>query len=298
MSIHRRYSVEFAAEQDRITETAKKGGAHLRSAHAMEKRLRAKVALASVDAGIQLQHQWMRIEDIIAEIGETEDTQGIEATARLIGAGEKEREAAALEAKGGPRRLEKARQLREYARLDRWMVENERSCTGCNGPLLHKEWFEAHAGLCSNCERKQAEIAAYEAEVEGARPEVYTPSTRALHPRSWEAVRQTPVFAVAVDIARQERRSQIRLDQARATLTAIESECEDGYEAGDNYNAARSAYRNDNNVLWGAARMLAAMVDNDDELGALQVLRNELDRQDAGRPVSSSPQGPFHNALG
>jgi hypothetical protein len=99
-------------------------------------------------------------------------------------------------------------------------------------------------------------------------------------PGTWMAVRQTPAFAVAVDIARQERNSQIRLDQARAKLAAIESECEDGYEAGDMFNAARAAHRNDNNVLWGAARMLAAMVDNDDELGALQVLRSVLDAQD------------------
>jgi len=97
-------------------------------------------------------------------------------------------------------------------------------------------------------------------------------------PRSWEAVRQTPVFAVALDIARQERNSQIQLDQARATLEASDFD----FDAGESFSTALRFHRNDNNVLWGAARMLAALVD-DDELGALSVLRAELDRQDAGK---------------
>jgi hypothetical protein len=113
---------------------------------------------------------------------------------------------------------------------------------------------------------------------------VYTPSTRALDPRSWEAVRQTPAFAVALDIARQERNSQIKLDQARKVLAAQEGDLADQDEAAENFSTALRFFRNDNNVLWGAARMLAAMVDNDDELGALETLRMTLDVQD-GIPV-------------
>lgn len=91
-------------------------------------------------------------------------------------------------------------------------------------------------------------------------------------PRSWEAVRQTGAFAVALDIARQERVTEIRLAQARQQ------------NDDDIFSAALRAHRNDNNVLWGAARILATMV-NDDELGVLQVLKAELDRQDAGQPA-------------
>lgn len=103
--------------------------------------------------------------------------------------------------------------------------------------------------------------------------------------RTWVAVRQTPAFAVALDIARQERRSSIKLDQAREKL-ALAAGLVDQDDAAENFSTAHRFFRNDNNVLWGAARMLAAMVDNDDELGALQVLRDELDRQDAGQPAA------------
>jgi hypothetical protein len=108
-------------------------------------------------------------------------------------------------------------------------------------------------------------------------------------PRSWEAVRQTPAFAVALDIARQERHSYIKKQQARQALEAgviegAEGLIEDEAQL-DFFRGALGAYRNDNNVLWGAARILATMVD-DDELGVLTVLRAELDRQD-GVPASN-----------
>lgn len=106
-------------------------------------------------------------------------------------------------------------------------------------------------------------------------------------PGTWMAVRQTPAFAVALDIARQERRSYLHKQQARQALEGTMIEGAEGLiedEASlDFFRGALGAYRNDNNVLWGAARMLAAMVDDDDELGALSVLRAELDRQDAGK---------------
>lgn len=223
-------------------------------------------------------------------IRDAEDTYGVEAIARLIGAAEKEAEADELEAKGGPRRLERAEKLREYARIDRYMVEKEQSCTGCNGPLLTESWFEAHAGLCSVCEDEVTE-AVITSDSAGD-------LAASLDPRSWEAVRQTGAFAVALDIARQERNSEIKKNQAAAALDAVTVKLPKGVEdsvydaAHDAFSTALRFYRNDNNVLWGAARVLATLVDDDDELGALQVLRNALDRQDGGEgcPVCGAAQ--------
>lgn len=149
-----RPSDEFTAAMTRITETAKLGGPHLRSAHAMEKRLSAKVKLAALDAGIQLQHPWMRVQDIVADIRQAEDATAIERVARLIQAGQNEREAAELEAKGGPRRLQKAERLREYARIDRMIVEKWVPCTGCHGPLLPPDMSAEKRGLCADCRAK------------------------------------------------------------------------------------------------------------------------------------------------
>lgn len=207
---------------------------------------------------------------LIEQVKLAEDTIGLEAALRLIMAAEYDAEADALEAKGGPRREQRAARLRETARVYRYLADQARIDRFPNTAVVIPvtETEAVHHHCLSVTPAAQAVIEQIAAE---------------LDPRSWDAVRQTPAFAVALDIARQERRSQIKLDQARAAVAAITSECEDGYEAADTFTAAHRSFRNDNNVLWGAARMLAAMVDNDDESGALSVLRDELDRQDAGK---------------
>jgi hypothetical protein len=254
MSTYPRRSAEFKAEIARIQELADKGGASLRSSYAADKRLRAKVVAAATAAGVTFAHPYMRVEDMIGDLALIEEASP-EATFRRILAGEQDAEAAKLEAKGGPRRLNRAENLREHARLHRIQANQAEAVTEL-------------AGLDIDAAVEAAEAA---------------------DARSWFAVRQTPAFKVAVDIARQERRSQVKLDQARSKLVAVGGDLVDQEDAADNFSAALRFFRNDNNVLWGAARMLAAMVDNDDELGALQVLRDELDRQDAGRsePVIS-----------
>jgi hypothetical protein len=142
------------------------------------------------------------------------------------------------------------------------------------GEITTAEHAEAVLGIAGLCDAGAAADLLEEAKNV---PAQLTPSVAVLPPMSWEAVRQTGAFAVALDIARQERNSEIRKNQARAALDAAKT---DEDEALDLFRGALAAYRNDNNVLWGAARILATLVDNDDELGALQALRNVLDAQD------------------
>lgn len=320
MSTYPRRSAEFTAQMALITETAKKGGPFLRSAHAMEKRLRATVVEACLAAHIQLQHQWMRVEDMVADLAAAEEASP-EATFRRILAGEQDAEAAKLEAKGGPRRLNRAETLRESARLHRIQADqiDPPAPTFSVSPAAEAVIEEIAAGLPTEqyfvaepvpgkgyriFDRKAgcyvSDIQGYHFEEDAeeqaaAMNEALKPEP--VDPRSWEAVRQTPAFAVALDIARQERRAQVKLDQARAKL-ALAAGLVDQDDAAEEFTTVNRFFRNDNNVLWGAARMLAAMVDNDDESGALSVLRDELDRQDGtGGPVSYSKHGPFRNSL-
>jgi hypothetical protein len=312
MSTYPRRSTEFKAEIARIQELADKGGASLRSSYAADKRLRAKVVAAATAAGVTFAHPYMRVEDMIGDLALIEEASP-EATFRRILAGEQDAEAAKLEAKGGPRRLERAENLREHARLHRIQADQAEAPALTITPGAEAVIEEIAAGLPTNRFRVVAHQGAFrifdhtagcfvtgegttyqfkedaEAQANDMNDPPATldnpyhnwmPDAAPVDPRSWEAVRQTPAFAVAVDIARQERRSQVKLDQARSKLVAVGGDLVDQEDAADNFSAALRFFRNDNNVLWGAARMLAAMVDNDDELGALQVLRDELDRQD------------------
>jgi hypothetical protein len=94
-------------------------------------------------------------------------------------------------------------------------------------------------------------IAAYEAEVEATRP---------VEPGSWAAVRRTPAFTAALHFARESLKSEAKLAAAR-----------EGTDD-DTFSNALRYHRNDLNVLWGAASVLAALVDNEDVLGAHEVL--------------------------
>jgi hypothetical protein len=124
-----RKSVEFRAQMTRIEETAAKGGAHLRSAHAMDKRLTAAVKDACAAAGVELPHQWMRTQDMVALLEAAEEANE-EAVARRILAAEQDATAAKLEKQGGPRRLARAENLREHARLHRLQADQAEAAAG------------------------------------------------------------------------------------------------------------------------------------------------------------------------